>query len=310
MRIETYRNGLRLLAPAKLNLYLEVGPLRPDKYHDIDSIFQSITLYDEIILEPAASGEIELEEEGIAEREKNLVYRACIALRDCGLTRRPGATGVRVRLRKTIPHGAGLGGGSSDAAATLVGLSRLWGLNPAPGQLEALALKLGSDVPFFLVGGTARCTGQGERIEDWNDPFDRAPPLHYVLAFPRTPVATRDAYGALDRSRGPDFALTAPSPLDSIPPDSIRNRLGLGELYFNRFESVVFSLYPEVGRVHSILSREDFLSVRMSGSGSTIFGVSRSAEEAERLARKLSPVLGAEIRTARSERPWEGAPPP
>ncbi len=300
MRFEPIPEGLRVLAPAKLNLYLEVGPLRPDGYHDIDSIFQAITLHDELELRHAPAGELRLEEEGIAEAEKNLVMRAARKLLSSGLVegRPPGAC---IRLKKRIPEGAGLGGGSSDAAATLVGLSRLWGLSVRVPALASIALELGSDVPFFLLGGTARCRGRGERIESWSGAFRAAPPLHYVIAYPRVKVSTRLVYDALDALRGPVFALTAPSPLDSIPPESARYQLGRGNLFYNRFESVVYSAFPEVRSLHASLTQEPFLKVLMTGTGSTVYGVTRTGEEASRLARKLEARLDADVFAVESE---------
>src|SRR5437867_6389888 len=188
MRWERMENGLKVWAPAKLNLHLEVGPKRSDGFHEIDSIFQAITLYDELELENTPDGRIWLEEEGIAEAEKNLVFRAAKLLQDLLLEQRiftpQRRLGARVRLRKRIPEGAGLGGGSSDAAATLLGLASLWEAPVHRNQLFDLALSLGSDVPFFLVGGPARCRGRGVKVDSWVKAFGKKT-FHYVLACPR-----------------------------------------------------------------------------------------------------------------------------
>jgi len=299
MRFETIPDGIRVLAPAKVNLYLEVGPLLTSGeykgYHEIDSIFQSITLFDELELRWEPRGEIVLEEEGIREAEKNLVFRAAERLASSPIARGRTGLGARLRLCKRIPEGAGLGGGSSDAAAALLGLNVLWGLGATPAELAPLALELGSDVPFFLVGGTARCQGRGERVTDWSEAFDRYDPLHYVLAYPRRKAPTRLVYEALDAQRGPEFALTAPSPLDSMPPASVREHLGYGSVFFNRFEAVVLAAYPEVERLHAELLREPFLKVLMSGSGSTVFGVCRTAQAAEEIASRLRARVQADV---------------
>lgn len=302
MKIESTSDGLRVLAPAKLNLYLEVGPRRDDGFHDIDSLFQSITLFDELEFHSLPGGELLLEEDGIREGENNIVLRAASLLRECKLPARRRLPGARICLKKRIPEGAGLGGGSSDAAATLLALSSLWGLELERSDLHDLALRLGSDVPFFLVGGTARCQGRGERVSSWRGAFDLAEPFHYVLVYPRIKVSTRLAYEKLDASRGPSFALTAPSPLDSIPAPAVRIGLCRGELFYNSFETVLFSTFPELRRLYALLCEESFLKVLMSGSGSTIFGVCRSAEQARELGEKLNATLEADVFTVSSER--------
>lgn len=297
---------IRVRAPAKLNLYLEVGARRPDGFHEIDSVLHEVTLYDEIEIEATLDGAIRLEEEGIAEAEKNLVYRAARKLKESGLARDGSRAGARIRLRKGIPEGAGLGGGSSDAAATLAALARLWSID-LPDELSRLAAELGSDVPFFLTGGTCRCRGRGEEITSWNEAFSDASPLHFVLVYPRIKVATKMAYDALAASRGGDFALTPSSPLDSMPATVARTRFGSGQLFFNRFESVVYPAFPELKVVHARLSEEPFLKVLMSGSGSTVYGVSRDAGAAEGLARKLRVDLAADVYAVRTA-PWSPGP--
>jgi len=211
-----------------------------------------------------------------------------------------------MRVRKRIPEGAGLGGGSSDAAATLVALARLWNLPVTAVDLVPVAAELGSDVPFFLVGGTARCRGRGERVESWAEAFDAAGPFHYVLVYPKVKVSTKIAYDSLDAARGPAFTLTPPSPLDSMRPVEVQVRLRGGQLFYNRFEEIVYRIFPEVGRVCLALSEEPFVKVLMSGSGSTIYGLCRSAPEAEATAQRLRRRLDADILTASSERCHEG----
>ena len=294
------------MAPAKLNLYLEVGEKRLDGFHEIDSIFQEISLCDELEFLSAPGADLRLDEEGIAEKENNLVLGAARKLRE----RAPsaGKLGATIRLKKRIPQGAGLGGGSSDAAATLLGLSALWGLGVTPSDLLPLAEELGSDVPFFLVGGTARLRGRGEQVESWADTFDLAEPFHYVLAYPRVKVNTKAAYGALDALRGPNFTLTAPSPLDSMPRELMEGELRSGRLFCNRFESVIYRLFPDLQKLHAMLTAEPFLKVVMSGSGSTIYGVCRSSREAEEASLRLGGRLDADIFAVRSEprQDWTG----
>ena len=296
---------LRVLAPAKLNLYLEVGAKRQNGYHDIDSLFQAVSLYDELEFLKTDDGKVDLEEEGIFEVEKNIVYKAAVEFRERFLP--PGSSlGVQIRLCKKIPQGAGLGGGSSDAAATLMALRMLWSTETNGCDLWPLATSLGADVPFFLVGGTARCRGRGERVESFAEVFDAQEPFHYVLAWPRINVSTKEAYEALDASRDASFALTLPSRLDSMLPVEICNQLRGGQLFFNRFEEVVSGIFPQLGALHEALSRRGFVRVLMSGSGSTMYGCCRSADEVASVSADLRKDLDADIFAVSSERSHGG----
>jgi len=291
MRWETTARGnLRVQTPAKLNLYLEVKERRADGFHEIDSLFQAVSLYDLLEFQATEDGTIVLEEEGIADGETNLVYRAAAAAR--ALLPRGSRAGVRISLEKRIPQGAGLGGGSSDAAATLVALARLWNLRVTRAELAAVGGELGSDVPFFLYGGTARCRGRGEEVVSYGEVFDSAPPFHYVLAYPGIHSPTKAMYEALDKSRGPEFTLTAPSALDSITAADCYSRLRRGDLFFNRLEKVGCTVYPkaypEWGGISSEMKKEGrFQTVLMTGSGSTFYGLCRSVEDATTLAEEV-----------------------
>ena len=304
MRWEEFEDGVRVLAPAKINLYLEVGPCRDDGFHDIDSLFQAVTLFDELEVAPDES--LSFEAEGMSAAEDNLVYRAAALLqRESGTSR-----GASMRLRKRIPQGAGLGGGSSDAAAALVALRWLWELDASDEELARLAATLGSDVPFFLVGGTARCQGRGERVEPMETLAGTVEDLAWVLVYPRTEISTALVYKALDDSRDPDFTLTVGELLDSLPDRSMRDKLRSGELYFNRLEGVVFSEFPELERLRDRMADESFVTVMLSGSGSTLLGACRSAEEADRAAHRLSAELDADIFSVRAERSASAVVPP
>jgi 4-diphosphocytidyl-2-C-methyl-D-erythritol kinase len=293
MRFEEIAGGLCVETPAKINLHLEVGGKRADGFHEIDSLFQAVSLHDRIELRLRRDGAITLLEEGLDERDRNLVYRAASLLKVSFL---PSSSplGVDLKLTKSIPHGAGLGGGSSDAAATLVALARLWGLDVRLGDLEALGASLGSDVPFFFHGGLARCRGRGERVTPWADV--PAGSLHYVLVCPRLAVSTRTIYEMLDRERTVDFTLTASSALDSMSAalgagQLTAHRLSREAILFNRLEGVVCEAFPELSKVRDRLRREAFLAVLMSGSGSTFYGLCRGAGEAAELARTLAAEL-------------------
>ncbi|MCZ6794990.1 MAG: 4-(cytidine 5'-diphospho)-2-C-methyl-D-erythritol kinase [Planctomycetota bacterium] len=286
MEFDELPDGLRVRTPAKINLYLEVGDVRGDGFHEIDSLLQTVSLHDVLEFRETDDGEISLEEKGIADREENLVHRAAVLLRESGLLPAASRRGVRIVLEKRIPQGAGLGGGSSDAAATLVALARLWDVRASVEQLSEIAARLGSDVPFFLRGGTARLRGRGEHVTPWHEVFDHES-FHYVVAHPGVHVPTGKVYESLDRRRQGGFTLTVSSPLDSMTSADIVSRFARGEVFYNRLEDVTCSLYPELGDVSSRMKEEPFTAVSMTGSGAAFFGLCRDAEEADRLARRL-----------------------
>lgn len=183
--------AVRVRAPAKVNWTLEVLGKRPDGYHEVRTVLQTIDLADSVTLTPASNLYLTCSDAALAS-EANLAYRAAARLREAS-----GApAGALIAIEKRIPVAAGLGGGSSDAAATLRGLRALWGLSIADGQLAALAAELGSDVPFFLRGGTALATGRGESIT----PLPDIPRRAITVAWPDTPVRadkTARTYAAL-----------------------------------------------------------------------------------------------------------------
>ena len=282
MEVTRNEEGVFVRAPAKLNLFLDVGAPGSDGYHPIDSIFQAISLFDELEFVAVRSAGIELQEEGMDAGEENIVYRAASRLREEVGGSFP--SGVRISLRKSIPCAAGLGGGSSDAAATLFALRELWDLPVDSSRLLKIGEELGADVPFFFSGGTARCQGKGEIVT----PLEGAPhggDLHYVLVCPPVEASTRKVYEAFDASPTmSDMNLTLQSPIDSIPPSSIVEGLLNGELLFNRLEAVACELFTELVEIRDLLDAEGFRGSMMSGSGSTFFGLCRSAVEAASIA--------------------------
>ncbi len=286
MRFSTTPEGLHVDVPAKLNLYLEVYDVEPNGFHPIDSLFQAIDLYDRLDLVRRDDDEITIDDGVVGVGEKNLVYRAAARLREHVGGDVP--CGVHLRLEKGIPHGAGLGGGSSDAAATLLGLDALWKLGVPRSELEELGSELGSDVPFFFHGGTARCQGRGEILTTYHETFD-AVPCHYVLVCPGIEVSTGKVYGDLDRRRdaGELARLTPPSGVDSMNSASWLSRFETGELFFNRLEEVACGLVEELRELGLRLKKERFRAVLMSGSGSTFYGVCSSAAEARELADRV-----------------------
>ncbi len=212
---------LTVRAPAKINLHLEVLGLRPDGYHELAMVMQTLDLEDRLLLAPRDDGRLVLQSDNadLPCDGSNLILRAAEALR--GAAARPGL-GATIQLEKRIPIGAGLAGGSSDAAAALVGLNVLWGLDLEPESLESLAAALGSDVPYCLRGGTQLCFGRGERMEAVSLP---APPSVGVLLLkhPQVSVSTPWAYGRCRERRrdqylaGEEASKTAATPCAGPP---------------------------------------------------------------------------------------------
>ena len=183
---------LTLRVPCKVNLYLEVVGRRPDGYHDLRTVMQAVDLCDELELATREDGRIALNcsDPALPMGDGNLVVRAARMMQERSGTRR----GADLALRKRVPVGGGLGGGSADAALTLLGLDRLWGLDTGREALTEMAASLGSDVAFFLHGGTALCEGRGERVT----PVPCGGEFSYVLVTPSVGVSTREVYGALE----------------------------------------------------------------------------------------------------------------
>ncbi len=276
---------MKLAAPAKTNLFLEVPRRRPDGFHDLDTVFVELDLADTLELDPLPAGDLALEvvpledqAEAVPAGPDNLVWRAADALR-----RRAGRPdlGARLRLTKRIPAGGGLGGGSSDAAAALRGLDALWETHLGDAALAALAAELGSDVAFFLRGGLQRGSGRGERLE----PLPLPPgPLDLVLLFPPFPCPTPAVYRALAphlpaTPRDPAALLTA---LAAGDPAAVA-----GEL-FNRLEAPAFDLHPSLAELKRDLARRPgVLGALLSGSGSTLFALTDGGDAALRLGEEL-----------------------
>jgi 4-diphosphocytidyl-2-C-methyl-D-erythritol kinase len=276
---------VRVEARAKLNLGLAVGPRRPDGFHDLVTVFQSISLADHLTLMPRRQGfsiEVRHEDASVGGRPRsgrggagvpagpaNLALRAAQLLRDrIGL---PG--GAHLRLVKRIPTRAGLGGGSADAGGTLVGLARLYGLRLPRSRRIELAAELGSDVPFQTTGGTALGLGRGERLV----PLRLERPFRALVTVPPWRVSTALAYRRIDRGK---YALTGWGAKlrfgQRLEPDAVRpdfaRRLG------NTFESALGDRRAAFQSLRERLQRIGLESPQMSGSGSAVFGILRHGE--------------------------------
>ncbi|HUK12258.1 MAG TPA: 4-(cytidine 5'-diphospho)-2-C-methyl-D-erythritol kinase [Thermoanaerobaculaceae bacterium] len=281
---------IRVRCPAKVNLHLEVVGRRPDGYHELRTLFAAVGVWDELELEPAPAGVLELavEPTGAAPPgEDNLVVRAARAL----AVRFDVRAGTRIRLVKSIPAGGGLGGGSADAAAALVGLVSLWGLDCGSDVLQPIAAGLGADVPFFLVGGIAFGTGRGCDLR----PLPDAPPWWVVLLPGPEPISTAAVYAAFRRR-----PLAAPR-VSAVYEWVERGGAPPLAACRNDLEPTVVSLWPEVGqRLERIAATSPRLAL-LAGSGGTVFGVFPDEAGARRAAERLAdagprvaPVLGRE----------------
>ena len=263
-------------APAKLNLALEVLGKRRDGYHELRTVFQAIDLVDRLWFRERSGPGIRLRVEGSERVEAgpgNLVVRAAEAL----VRRRAPGRGAEILLRKQIPWGAGLGGGSSDAAATLLALERLWGLDPDPGLLAELALSLGSDVPFFLLGGTALGEGRGEILR----PLPGPPECGWLLAVPSFRVSTAEVFRrfepALTRKKEPARMLA-----ESLVEGDFQRFL---ENLVNDLEVGVVRIEPRLARMRQDLLSLGAVAAALTGSGSAMFALVGTEGDATRLAR-------------------------
>ncbi|MBF0125930.1 MAG: 4-(cytidine 5'-diphospho)-2-C-methyl-D-erythritol kinase [Magnetococcales bacterium] len=260
----------RFSAPAKLNLALRVVGKRGDGYHLLQSVMVFFPLYDQLEITLTPRGlELTCVPEVTVSPEENLVFRAAAALREaCGVT-----GGASMRLRKGIPDGAGLGGGSSDAALTLLALDRMWGLGLGPERLLSLGESLGADVPFFLGGRSAWVAGVGERLT----PLTQCPVAEMVLVFPGVSLATGRVFQALSGS----FSRQRP-PL-VLPMETG----ALARFFENDLEAPARGLAPVIGEVSLALRRVGALGSVMSGSGSSVFGLFADAVAARDACARL-----------------------
>jgi 4-diphosphocytidyl-2-C-methyl-D-erythritol kinase len=273
---------VKIRAPAKINLWLRVVGKRSDGYHLLDTLLLPVSLYDEITIEKGRkSGKqnalkdrirVSCDDPSVPQGRQNLACKAALLI----LTEKGIDEPVKIRIRKRIPVGAGLGGGSTDAAATLVGLNRLFRLGFTLKRLEKISSALGADVPFFIRGVPARARGIGERLT----PLRRVPRLWLVIVYPGFPVSTAWVYGNL-----------SPKLTKGIANISINLSLGssanLRKLLVNDLETVTMGRYPRIRVLKEELARQGAIGTLMSGSGSSVFGVFQSRRSAERAFRRL-----------------------
>ncbi len=287
MLCQPANRSLTVLAPAKLNLFLRVVRRRDDGFHDLETVMTAINIFDTLLIEPTESSEISLRvvmassrrlnslpQEPIPLGPENLVLRAARMLKEhAGVN-----FGARITLTKRIPSAAGMGGGSSDAAATLAGLNRFWKLTHSRAELLELAAKLGSDVGFFLGGSTtALCRGRGELIKPLQSPSS----LHFVVARPATGLSTPLVFQHCrpdENHRSVDEFVSA-----MRQPGTVR----MVRLLLNDLQAPAESLNDDVRELRRRFTKLPVLGHQMSGSGTSYFGICASSRHARMIAARL-----------------------
>ncbi len=286
MMSERSAGALVVSTPAKVNLFLEVLRKRPDGYHDLETLMVAVTLEDELEFERDISGALSLtcDNPDLSCGPENLVLKAAERLRQhtgC----RDGAT---IRLAKRIPMQAGLAGGSSDAAATLKGLNRLWQLGLPNERLAEIGAEVGSDVPFFFSPGAAWCTGRGEKVEA----VSLGRTLDFVLVSPAVGLSTASVFREVSVPKQPVSGAAIREAVSDVE--------ALGRLLHNRLQEPAEKLCPEVQKVRDALAAAKPAGVLMTGSGTTVYALCRDRDDAVRVAR----TMGAE---ATDSSPPDGA---
>lgn len=270
-------------APGKVNLALRVGPVAPDGFHPVATVYQAVSLYDEVTVEPAERLTVEVDGTGAAQvpaDASNLAARAA-ALLARHLSRAPA---VLLRIRKAIPVAGGMAGGSADAAAALVACDALWGAHLGREALSRLAAQLGSDVPFCLVGGTALGTGRGDSL---------APVLvrgrtHWVFAVAAGGLSARDVYGRLDRLRGEGRVAAPVVDTEVVAALAAGDLRRLGSVLVNDLQPAAIALQPRLSATLQTGREAGALGAIVSGSGPTCAFLAGDAEHALDLAVTLS----------------------
>lgn len=293
--------AMKEYAPAKINLFLDVIRKREDGYHDLGTVFQTVDAGDTLTLEARNDGVITLEYNQPQDypKESDLVYKAAVALKNYAVGMVSGSEntpeeklqaenlGADLYLEKVMPLGAGLGGGSADAAATLRGLNRLWNLNLPATTLEEIGAKLGADVPFLVRGGTAFAEGIGERLT-FKNPLQLSGDEHLLIATPLDAVPTKDAYAGVPKS-GPDRWENFKGIMNAEC--RMQNSDFLVRLVnFNAFETSVFPKHPLVASMKEEFVKLGARATLMSGSGASVFGIFPSRESAERASEALKSI--------------------
>lgn len=284
-------NGLEVLAPAKLNLFLEVRDKRPDGFHELDMLMVPIALYDTLTFKLCRDDGITLSaccavgnKIALPAVSDNLVTRAIELLRQrIEVSNCATISGIDICLFKRIPSAAGLGGGSSDAAAALIAANHLWQAGLSMSELSEIALQIGSDVPFFLSGFAARCRGRGEVLTPLNIPAS----LDVVLIKPRVGLATAEVFAEYALHQGASVSERVAA--DNILAACTSGRASeIGKCLYNRLVDSALRLQPELQQLQAELLALGLPGVQMTGSGSTFYLICHHARQARNIAEKLT----------------------
>ena len=278
--------------PAKVNLTLNVGTTDDEGYHALGTLFQAVSLFDDLVARPAEAGVFRVNfrgegSSGLPADDTNLVVRAARLLAEtCGT----GNLGAEIRVYKRIPVAGGMAGGSADAAATLVACNRLWGMGLDTGQLHALAARLGADVPFLLHGGTAVGTGRGEKLK----PVSVRGSLHWVLALSHHGLSTPAVFREFDRISPPRPTGIDPGLLAALADGDARR---VGALLRNDLQRAAFNLQPELADVLAMGREAGAIGALVSGSGPTIAFLADTPATADAISGRLA--LSSRVRAVR-----------
>ena len=268
---------LQLKAYGKINLGLDVIRKRPDGYHDLDMIMQMVDVYDDVIIEKKAGEEIVVKADAavLSNGKDNLAYMAAKMLFDeFGIK-----SGVEITIHKRIPIAGGMAGGSSDCATTLIGINEMFNLGLSKQQLMERGVKLGADVPYCVLGGTAIARGIGEVLT----PLPTPPQCHVIIAKPPISVSTAYVYGHIR----PDEITKRPDIEQMTLAIKEQDLNKLSDLLYNVMEEVTVSEYPVIEKLKSIMLENGELNSIMSGSGPTVFGLFDDREKAQAAMKAL-----------------------
>lgn len=274
-------------APAKINVYLGVGKVRSDGFHPLETVYQAVSLYDDVTVTDAGEWSVSTITDGahvdaaaVPDDESNIVIRAGKTLAAHHQLERT----ARIEVRKSIPVAGGMAGGSADAAATLVALDRLWNLNTSDEELLALAAELGSDVPFALIGGTATGAGRGEVVT----PVEDNGTWWWVVVFNDDGLSTPSVYGAYDLLEGGDHDYRVRPALLETLRDPAGNPDGIGVFVYNDLEDAAFYLRPDLQTSAEAALECGAMTTLLSGSGPTMLAIATDADEARSIAGQLA----------------------
>ena len=289
MIIQRLNNRIEIASPGKVNLFLELRGRRDDGFHEIETVMSAVSIFDRMRFAKRTDSELRLsinystrghlprEVDIIPDDDRNLIIKALRLVRETAGQQRC-SIGMDIVLAKNIPSAAGLGGASSNAAAALIAANEMWNLKWPKSKLEQLAAQLGSDIVFFLTGGTAVCRGRGEKVQ----PIDCPAGLAIVVAKPAVALSTADVFKRVSNSNELHDS--------NQMVQCVRQGSGhyIGKQMFNRLEQFATGLTSQIGELRSAFARLNSLGHQMSGSGSSYFGLFPNAHSAHQAARRLS----------------------